>query len=87
MVLVVTCRQDHPSGTWAPTREFVQISGRSTFAILAPAILRGGIHGSLFTPTGAVGTVGIYGLMRSLFIITCLHDTVLRLPRLAGYQG
>jgi TRAP-type C4-dicarboxylate transport system permease large subunit len=65
----------------------VQISVRSAFAILAPAILLGGIYGSLFMPTGPVGTVGIYVLMLSLFILTCPHDTVLRLPGLAGYQG
>ena len=42
--------------------------GMSIWAILAPAVILGGIYGGLFTPTEAAGIACIYAIVISMFV-------------------
>ncbi|MDR1978789.1 MAG: TRAP transporter large permease [Synergistaceae bacterium] len=49
-------------------RALLKALGESSWALLMPVIILGGIYGSIFTPTEASGVAVIYGLIVGLFV-------------------
>jgi tripartite ATP-independent transporter DctM subunit len=72
LVFILAGIRNYPSGQWPPLTDFVQIVLRSSFILMAPVILLGGIYGGIFTPTEAAGVVGVYVLILSLYVYRTL---------------
>ena len=56
---------DHPRPT---ARRYGRCCAAPTWALLAPAVILGGIYGGLFTPTEAAGVACIYAIVISMFV-------------------
>jgi tripartite ATP-independent transporter DctM subunit len=72
LVYILSRIRNYPIGKWPSFREFVRITGRSFFILLAPAILLGGIYSGIFTPTEAAAVVGVYAVILSVFVYRTL---------------
>ena len=72
LVFILAGIRKYPSGQWPPFTEFVRIVLRSSFILMAPVILLGGIYGGIFTPTEAAGVVGVYVLILSIYVYRTL---------------
>jgi len=72
LVLALSIKRKYPAGKWVPLRQFAKVLLKSSFILLAPIILLGGIYGGIFTPTEAAGVVSVYVLILTLFVYRTL---------------
>ncbi len=68
MVYYLSRKRNYPVGKKIAFRELLKDFFRSLPALLAPAILLGGIYGGVFTATEAAGVVVLYMLFLCLFV-------------------
>jgi len=68
LVFILAIKRDYPSGKWVSFKQFMIVTGRSVFVILAPVILLGGIYSGIFTPTEAAAVVAVYVLVLSIIV-------------------
>ncbi len=68
LVFILAVKRNYPSGKWVSFKQFMIVTGRSVFVILAPVILLGGIYSGIFTPTEAAAVVAVYVLILSIIV-------------------
>jgi tripartite ATP-independent transporter DctM subunit len=68
MVAVIARRRGFPRGRFPGLGDVVRATREAFFALLAPAILLGGILSGVFTPTECAAVAALYALILGLFV-------------------